>query len=87
MNRRQAKKIVRNQVIRCRSSFDGPEDIVTGGRTQYPEATYRRALIKLMRKMNRETAKPTEGSIDRCAQVMRDMNRARLALFIGRLAA
>ena len=26
-------------------------------------------------------------AIDRCAEVMRDMNRARLALFIGRLAA
>lgn len=87
MTKRQAKKIVKKQIIRCKSRYDGPADIVTGGCHDYPEETYRKALIKLQRRMNRETMNPTAGSIERCAEVMRDMTRARLALFIGRLAA
>jgi hypothetical protein len=50
MKLRQAKKIVRGNLIRCRTRIDGPEDLTTGGRHAYPEATYRKALRIVLRK-------------------------------------
>lgn len=86
MTRRQAKKIIKQQVIRCRSRFDGPEDIITGGSLEYSEGMYRAALLNLQRRMNRETANPKSRSIARCNRINMELNRARLALLIGRMA-
>lgn len=77
MTKRQAKKIVKNQIIRCKSEIDGPEDIVTGGCTDYPEPVYRMALHKLRRALDREQR---GGSLSRCIELYRHINLARAGL-------
>ena len=54
MKVRQAKKIVKSNLILCRSRIDGPQDVVTGGRVPHPEHRYRKALLILIRRMERK---------------------------------
>jgi hypothetical protein len=56
MTTRQARKIVKNHMVHCRSRIDGPEDVTTAGRTQYPEGTYRKALRIVLRSLDRRIA-------------------------------
>lgn len=57
MKRRQAKKIVRRNLIRCRTRITGPEDLATGGRYAYSEPTYHKALRIVFRKLSITTSK------------------------------
>lgn len=80
MTSRQARKIVKQQIIRCRSIIYGPEDIVTGGTVEYPEHIYRRALRILRRELDREIREPKPGAIARCAALYREINLVRAGL-------
>ena len=84
MKSRQAKKIVKRHAIRCRRHIDGPEDITKGGRRSYPEATYRRALRIIHRKMDRELTERKPGAIERLAGLNQERNAARLRMLIAR---
>lgn len=57
MTSRQAKKIVKRQVIRCRRRIDGPQDVTTAGDCEYGETTFRRALRIALRKLDRKIAR------------------------------
>jgi hypothetical protein len=87
MKTRIARKIVKTQEIRCRSRFGGPENIRTAGRISFPEAKYQKALRLLLRRMDRETAKPSDGSVMRCAGIQKEMTAARLKMLIERDSA
>ena len=87
MKTRQAKKIVRNQIIRCRSRMEGPEDIVTGGRKDYGRARYDKAMRLLLRKLDRERKDPKDGAIARIGKIHSQMNWARVQYLIDRDAA
>jgi hypothetical protein len=80
MTSRQAKKIVKRQRIRCRSIWNGPEDIITHGEADYPEHTYRRALTVLRRSLDCESRQRTPGTIERCAKLYSEINLVRAGL-------
>lgn len=77
MTKRQAMKIVKNQIIRCRSRIGGPEDIITGGRKDYPPHRY---LAALRRALQRESKKREPGAISRCAALYTLINLKRAGL-------
>lgn len=84
MKTRQAKKIVKRHVIRCRRRIDGPENIVTGGSTAYAEGVYQKALRIIHRKMEREMKAREPGAIRRMASLNMERNAARLAVLMAR---
>lgn len=86
MTSRQAKKIVKRQAIRCRRRIDGPEDITTAGRHTYPEATYRKALRVIHRKMDRELTEREPGAIARLAALDAERTQARIEVLKARSA-
>jgi hypothetical protein len=86
MTQRQARKIVKNQAIRCRRRIDGPEDVTTAGRHRYPEATYRKALRIIHRKMDRELVERKPGAISRLAALDAERTQARIEVLTARSA-
>lgn len=84
MNKRQAKKIVKNQSITCRARLDKPAKVRTAGRIDYGEAKYRKALRIVLRKMDRELEERAPGAIERLAELNRQRNTARLQMLIAR---
>ena len=87
MRTRQAKKIVKRQIIRCRRRIDGPEDITTGGRASYAEGVYQKALRIILRKMDRELKERAPGAIERLAGLNRERNALRVAELVRRAKA
>lgn len=86
MTSRQAKKIVKNQIITCRKRQDQAAKIRTAGRIDYGEATYRKALRIILRKMDRELTERQPGAISRLADFNRQRNAARLQMLIDKAA-
>jgi hypothetical protein len=86
MKTRQAKKIIQRQAIRCRRRIDGPEDVTTAGRRTYPEATYRKALRVIHRKMDRELTDRKPGAISRLAALDAERTQARIEVLKARSA-
>lgn len=86
MKTRQARKIVKNQAIRCRRRIDGPEDVTTAGRHAYPEATYQKALRVIHRKMDRELTDRQPGAIARLAALDAERTQARIEVLKARSA-
>ena len=86
MNKRQAKKIVKNQAITCRARLDKPAKVRTAGRIDYGEAKYRKALRIVLKKMDQELVERAPGAIDRLAALDREKTAARLQMLIARAA-
>lgn len=86
MKTRIAKKIVKRHAIRCRRRVDGPEDVTTGGRHTYPEATYQKALRIIHRKMDRELTERKPGAIERLAGLNKERNAIRVQYLKARAA-
>ena len=77
MTSRQAKKIVKQQMIRCRSRIDGPEDIVTSGTRDYRPHQY---VAALRRALAHESKSREPGTIARCTALYNEINRKRAGL-------
>ena len=86
MKKRQAKKIVKQNLICCARYFGGPEQVATAGSIQYPEHTYRKALHTLLRQMEREARIKAPGCIERMAEINNDMTQERLRYLVGKAA-
>ncbi len=86
MTSRQAKKIVKKQMVLCRFHFDGPEKVLTAGVYSYAEGVYQKALRIIHRKMDREMKAPADGSIARLADLMAEQTAARVQVLIRRAA-
>jgi hypothetical protein len=84
MTSRQAKKIVKRHVIRCRRRIDGPANITTAGVHTYAEGVYQKALRILLRKLDREASAREPGAIQRIAAINQGINAARLQVLKAR---